>query len=75
MTFREFFSSLSELEQEVYARRAGTTANYVRTHLMSKPPRKTPRRRLLLALAQESGGKVSQVEVLAHFFPQDGHAA
>jgi hypothetical protein len=66
--FRKFFLGLSLQEQDAYAKRAGTTVNYIRTHLVYVPPRKTPRPPLLRALAYASSGRLSLDDVLEHFY-------
>lgn len=70
MTFRDYFRSLSTDAQEEYAKRAGTTANYIRCHLVSDRPRKVPRRELMESLAAASGGHVSVADLVRHFYPE-----
>lgn len=65
MTFTEYLSSLSMAEQDAYAERCGTTGKYLRTHI--RPGTRTPRKDLMHALAEESGGEVSIEAVLIHF--------
>jgi len=48
-----------------YAERCGIAINYLRLHL--KYARKNPSVELIKALARESGGKVSLIEVLDHY--------
>ena len=69
MKFSDYFKSLNSSAQEIYASRAGTTANYIRVHLLAK--RRIPRPALLDGLAQASQGKVSRDEILAHFYQRE----
>lgn len=57
MDFKEWFLSLSDDDRERYARDAGTTAGYIRVHLIGR--RKIPRPDLLRRLAEASNGKFS----------------
>ncbi|RRV41303.1 hypothetical protein EGJ86_07405 [Pseudomonas sp. o96-267] len=50
---------------EAYAGRCGVTIGYMKVHVLYA--RKEPRFRLLRALARESQGNVSLMEVLEHF--------
>ncbi|MBU1330892.1 MAG: hypothetical protein KJ884_02045 [Gammaproteobacteria bacterium] len=50
---------------EAYAQRCGVTIGYMKVHVLYA--RKEPRFRLLRALARESEGRVSLMEVLQHF--------
>lgn len=65
MKFREYIQQLSPDELEIYAKNAGTTVSYIKTHLYYGY--KEPRKSLRKALAVASHGKVSEVEVLQHF--------
>ncbi|BCT88950.1 hypothetical protein [Acinetobacter variabilis] len=65
MKFREYIQQLSSDELEIYAKDAGTTVSYIRTHLYYGY--KEPRKSLRKALAEASNGKVTEVEVLQHF--------
>ncbi|WP_020209011.1 hypothetical protein [Gilvimarinus chinensis] len=65
MKLRDYIKSLSEDERDDYARRCGTTPAYLQIHIL--PARKEPRKPLREALARESDGKVSLLEVLEHF--------
>ena len=49
MRFAEFYISMSSADQENYARRVGTTAEYIESHLLTK--RRIPRRDKMIALA------------------------
>jgi hypothetical protein len=68
LSFPEFYRSLSEAERKAYADKAGTTPGYIETHLVSTPPRKIPRPKLMRGLADASGGRVSQQVLLRHFY-------
>jgi len=65
MNFRDFILKQSPKDLEQYAKDAGTTAGYIKTHLLYKY--KEPRRNLRKALAVASKGKVSEAEVHQHF--------
>lgn len=65
MKLSDFIRSLTPAELKAYASACKTSEAYISTHLLHA--RKEPRKRLRLALATESGGKVSVAEVLAHF--------
>ncbi|TEU30106.1 hypothetical protein [Alkanindiges illinoisensis] len=65
MKFRDFLIQLSPEELEAYAIRAGTTPGYLMTHLLYGY--KEPRKKLRKALAAESNGQVSEMDVLEHF--------
>lgn len=66
MELVKYFRSLSDDEKESYAKRCGTTANYLTCHIMGKVPRKMPRKPLRENLYKESNGMVSKEEVMAH---------
>lgn len=66
MDFRQWFLSLSDEERESYAGKAGTTAGYIRVHLIGR--RKIPRSDLMNRLAIASDGKWSVPALLAFFY-------
>lgn len=65
MNFRDFILNKSPEDLEKYAKDAGTTVGYIKSHLLYgyKEPRKTLRK----ALSTASHGEVSEMEVLQHF--------
>lgn len=65
MKFRDFILSQSHEDLENYAKRAGTTVGYLRTHLLYGY--KEPRKGLRKALVEASNGEVSEMEILQHF--------
>lgn len=65
MRFRDFILNMTPDELEQYAKAAGTTSGYLKTHLLYGY--KEPRKNLRKALAEYSDGKVSEREVLQHF--------
>ena len=65
MKLEAYIRSLRPDQLRVYAESCGTTAAYVQIHLLHA--RKTPRAPLLKALAFNSGGQVTELEVLQHF--------
>lgn len=65
MKLDAYIRSMSPDQLRVYADACGTTAAYVQIHLLHA--RKTPRHALMKALAYNSGGHVTELEVLQHF--------
>jgi hypothetical protein len=69
MKFKDFYRSLDRSDREDYAKRAGTTTNYIEIHLMaSRPLRKIPRTPLMKALVDEARGACSLEDLLKHFY-------
>lgn len=65
MNFRDFILQQSQEELEQYAKDAGTTVGYIKTHLLYGY--KEPRKNLRKALSIASKGNVSEAEVHQHF--------
>lgn len=65
MSLREYIKSLNGEQLDAYAADCGTSAVYIKTHLLSA--RKIPKNNLLHALSEKSNGKVSALDVLTHF--------
>lgn len=65
MTLREYIDGLDSVQLDAYAKRCGTTANYLKVKV--KYRRCEPRRALREALSRESNGMVTQDDVLIHF--------
>lgn len=65
MKFRDFVLQQSPKQLEQYAKDAGTTVGYIKTHLLYGY--KEPRKNLRKALSTASKGKVSEAEILQHF--------
>ncbi|MDC5522404.1 hypothetical protein ACT43R_02925 [Acinetobacter baumannii] len=65
MKFRDFILNMTPDELDQYAKAAGTTSGYLKTHLLYGY--KEPRKNLRKALAEQSSGKVSEQEILQHF--------
>lgn len=65
MNFRDFILQQSPNELEQYAKDAGTTVGYIKTHLFYGY--KEPRKNLRKALSTASNGKVSEAEIHQHF--------
>lgn len=65
MKFRDFVLQQSPKQLEQYAKEAGTTVGYIKTHLLYGY--KEPRKNLRKALSIASKGKVSEAEILQHF--------
>ncbi len=68
MDLRTYFRSLPPEQQEEFAKEAGTTANYIRCHLVCEPPRKIPRQKLLDGLVRAGNGALSRDELIAYFY-------
>ena len=73
MELHKYFHALTLDQRAAYARRAGTSVDYIRIHLIlpSGGSRKIPKKPLMGKLASESEGQVSYQEVLEHFYPQE----
>jgi len=65
MTLPEYITSLDQDGVTRYAARCGISSSYLRLHV--KYASKDPSVSLIKALARESGGRVSILEVLEHF--------
>lgn len=65
MKFRDFVLQQNPKQLEQYAKEAGTTVGYIKTHLLYGY--KEPRKNLRKALSIASKGKVSEAEILQHF--------
>ena len=65
MDFRDFIIKQTPKELEQYAKDAGTTVGYIKTHLFYGY--KEPRKNLRKALSKASKGKVSEAEIYQHF--------
>ncbi|MCU4540245.1 hypothetical protein KTJ16_03520 [Acinetobacter bereziniae] len=65
MNFRDFILKQSPADLEKYAKDAGTTVGYIKTHLLYCY--KEPRKNLRKALSVASNGNVSDTEILQHF--------
>lgn|SRR5690242_10223217 len=66
MDFKEWFLGLTNEQRDEYARRAGTTAGYIRVHLIGR--RKIPRAEFMKRLADASGGAHTVPSLLAFFY-------
>lgn len=65
-TFKNYWKNLTTEERAAYAKRAGTSPEYIRAHLFYG--RKVPRKSLINNLATASQGKLKLSDVLDHFF-------
>lgn len=70
--FKDFYLSLTDPQREALAARAGTTTNYIRTHLIAPARRrKTPNKDLMndLAIAcTEAGAPFDKAQLLEYFY-------
>ena len=66
MLFKDYFLSLTKQSRKEYAKRAGTTEQYISGHLINCY--KTPRRKLLIRLADASNGAITFDELVTFFF-------
>ncbi len=69
--FRSFYFGLDLPSRHEYARRAGTTNQYVLCHLVGIPPRRNPRRELIYRLVEASDGALTIQDMFDHFFVVD----
>lgn len=65
MNFRDFILKQTPADLEKYAKDAGTTVGYIKSHLLYGY--KEPRKNLRKALAEASKGEVSETEIHQHF--------
>lgn len=65
MTLTDYLKSLDEAGLERYADNLGTSAKYLKTHVIG--PTRGASLKFMRALARESGGNVSLSEVLMHY--------
>lgn len=65
MKLRDYIRGLTPDQLAAYAESCGTTPDYIKVHLVYA--NKTPRRALMMALAYNSGGSVTEIDVLQHF--------
>lgn len=69
MDLRSYFLSLDAEAQAKYAKKAGTTVNYIRCHLIcDMPRRKTPRKKLMRGLEKASNGVLTRQNLLEYFY-------
>jgi len=68
----DYFYGLSDEEKSDYVQRVGSTLQYLTGHLIRRQtiPACIPNKPLLLALADESEGRVSRFQALFYFFPE-----
>ncbi|MDV2468301.1 hypothetical protein QR674_04825 [Acinetobacter chinensis] len=65
MKFRDFILKQTPEDLSKYAKDAGTTVGYIKTHLLYGY--KEPRKNLRKALSTASKGQVSEAEIHQHF--------
>ena len=71
MNLKDFFTKLSETDQQAFAKRAGTTIGYLRAHVL--PRRKMPRPALmdgLIAACQERDPAITRDQVIQYFYAE-----
>lgn len=73
MNLKPYFRGLSETERKAFAKRAGTSVNYINVRLI--PKNRTPRKKLMRGLADASLGAVSYPEVLNRFYDDPEESA
>lgn len=66
MNFADFIRNMSEEELDSYARNCSTTVGYIKVHLLHA--RKVPKKKLMAALVEHSLGKITDDDVLSHFY-------
>lgn len=77
MEYSKYFFDMSEVEQDEYAIRAGTTGRYLRTHvLVPSVRRKIPRRDKIEGLVNATCGACTIDDVLSYLYKtEDAKAA
>ena len=73
MNYKTYFRNLDESAREAHAKKAGTTADYINIHLI--PKRKIPRKELMQALADASGGQCSYRDLIDYFYLDEEEVA
>lgn len=68
MRLDDYYKSLSIPERDAFAKRIGTSANYLNNHYF-RAQKKMPRQARLREIALATGGAVSFAEVVEHFIP------
>lgn len=66
ISFRDFFLDMSEIERTKYAKSAGTTVGYIKTHLITKY--KVPRPELMNRLVDASKGELTMSDLTDFFY-------
>lgn len=66
MDWKQWYLALAQKQREEYARNAGTTAGYIRVHLIGR--RKIPRQDLMEKLAAGTDGRFTVTDLLAFFY-------
>jgi hypothetical protein len=70
--FKKFFLDLTPTERDAFANRAGTTADYIETHLIAKVSRRQiPRKELMEGLAKSGEGCFTYAELLSFFYEKE----
>ena len=66
MSFRIYYLSLDTKSKQSFAHRAGTTTNYIESHLLNRY--KLPRPKLMINLANASQGQITLAELTNFFY-------
>lgn len=69
MNLRDYFFSLNKKGRARYAKRAGTTVNYIQNHLI-RDHRKIPKLDLMGRLVAATNGKINYKNMLIYFYKQ-----
>jgi hypothetical protein len=64
--FRSFYLDKSKEQRAVYAKEAGTTTNYIETHLVTGY--KIPRKKLVAGLVGASKGQITVMNLINFFY-------
>lgn len=67
MAYEDYLRSLDSDALEAYAKRAGTTVDYIQIGII--PRKRVPRKGLMMRLADAAPG-VPALDVLQHFYPE-----
>ena len=72
MNYSKYFFSMSRNKQDLYAIAAGTTGDYLRTHVFAPMERrKIPRKEMINALVTATKGKCSLDDVLEYLYKSE----
>ena len=64
--FKKFYQSLDTVGKDSFAKNAGTSADYIRVHLIHKT--RMPGKSLMRNLANASGGKFTYADMVDFFY-------
>ena len=72
MKYSNFFFSMTRIQQDEYALKAGTTGDYLRTHIfVPMKRRKIPRKDKIDALVTAASSAITLDDVLAYLYKSE----